>query len=183
MADWILDIKENQLESKLDFTTIEQQFGDEQYTYQGTPYNYIRYFLNFINPGEEEVIYDFGCGYGRIVLYGAITRKSRFRGIEIVPERAKKAEIIKNFLKLENAMIIPGNILDQDFSDGNIFFLFNPFSYRTLEAVGEHLKKIAQQKNIRIVTWGGTSNEYFGHANWLTEIPHSHFSQLQFFES
>ena len=55
-----------------------------------------------------------------------------------------------------------------DFSDGTVFFLFNPFTEDTLEEVSKALRKIAEEKRIRIVTWG-PSVHYFSDQRWLKD--------------
>lgn len=59
----------------------------ERSKYQGTDYQVTRYLLNKVKPGPQDIVYDLGCGYGRVILYGALTTEARYRGIEIVGER------------------------------------------------------------------------------------------------
>jgi hypothetical protein len=177
-----LDCKNN--ERRIDIKKTKIQYGFEQYIYEGTPYSLIRYFLKALSVKENDVIYDLGSGYGRIVFYGSLTKPSIFKGIEIVPERVTICNIIKQQLGLYNADFINGNVTELDYSDGNIFFLFNPFYPETLASVGDKLEKYSNNKKIRIATWGGPSNEFFSDQNWLKEIKFiNQPKQLQFFES
>ncbi len=167
--DCLLGISDRQMEKRVDYHRLKQDFGTEQYIYEGTPYDFIRFFLHFVKPTAKDVVYDLGSGYGRIVFYGALTTPAFFKGIEIVPHRVKEATQIKKRFGINNAKFIQGNVLDQDYSDGNFFFLFNPFYPETLEIVGKQLSKIAKNKKITIATWGGPSNEYFSDQKWLVE--------------
>jgi len=182
--DKILGIESKRHERKIDLKKITQLFGIEQYKYEGTPYNYIRYFLNLLKPGTNDTIYDLGCGYGRVVLYGALSCPSKFKGIEIIPERVMVANQIKMHFSIGNARFKQGNVLDFSYADGNIFFLFNPFQEETLAAVGNRLQKISMKKSLKIVTWGGSSNDFFSQQNWLKEIKMDEkYDKIQIFQS
>jgi len=183
--DRLLGISWQEIEQKIDAAILFDSYGDEQYFYEGTPYDYIRYFLRVIRPKAGEVIYDLGAGYGRVVLYGAITSSAQFRGIEIVPDRIQKAQkAIKRF-GIRNAEIIAGNALDLDYSDGDIFFLFNPFRKDTLEKIGAKLKEMAAKKDFRLVTWGGNSNDFFESQNWLKKTAEKpvEYAKIDFFST
>jgi len=162
--DWLLGIQE----VSEDLELPRRRYGNEQYEYQGAPYEFIADFLHVLDLGSEDVLYDLGSGYGRIPLYAALTTGcGTCRGIEIVPERVKISQNAARELLLSNVEFVQGNVLNCDFSDGNIFFLFNPFNWKTLEKVGEKFKIISSKKRIKIVTWGGPSVAYFERQYWL----------------
>lgn len=179
-----LGLKMAQTEPQIDYDTLNRQFGFEQYIYEGTPYTYIRKFLRVLGPTEGMKIYDLGAGYGRVVVYGAITHpRVDFYGIEIVPNRAKQAQNSIERFGLENAEIIQANVLDQPLSDGDIFFLFNPFFRDTLIKIIERLHGVSKAKQITVITWGGTSNDLLSCQRWLKEIKTGYFQHIQFFRS
>lgn len=162
--DWLLGIQE--ISENLELQ--RQRYGNEQYEYQGTPYEFIADFLHVLDLGPEDVLYDLGSGYGRIPLYAALTTNcGKCKGIEIVPERVRISQNAARALLLLNVDFIQDNVQDYDFSDGTIFFLFNPFTWQTLEKVGEKFKKIVAQRKIQIVTWGGPSVAYLERQHWL----------------
>jgi SAM-dependent methyltransferase len=183
--DEILGTRSKDNEKDIDRDWLISEYGMEQYLYEGTPYDYIRYIIHKLKPKQEEVIYDLGSGYGRLVLYGALTTRATYRGVEIVPERVLAAERAKNNLGLRNAEFYQGNVVDLDISGGDIYFLFNPFFHETLESVGKKLKDIAQKGKIKIITWGGASNEFFEEQEWLNLASNKNFAynKIQFFES
>lgn len=154
----------------IDFRSLEQAYGFEQYAYQGTPYELIRTFLRDLKLSSDDVLYDLGCGYGRIPLYGAMVTPAQYRGIEIVPERVAEATAIKENLTLENVDFRQGNVLDQDFSDGSVFFLFNPFTTETLEQVGEKLETLSKTKKIRVVSLGPSVSYFRSQVTWLQPV-------------
>jgi len=167
--DDLIGIKPEKVERNVDMRGLEQQYGHEQFPYQGTPYEFIRQFLKELNLSESDVLYDLGCGYGRIPLYGAMTTPAQYRGIEIVPERVAEAYEVKSKFKLDNVKFRQGNVLEQNYADGSVFFLFNPFTHETLEKVGEQLKELARTKKIRVVSLG-PSTSYFQSQDWLRPV-------------
>lgn len=159
-----------QLESSIDQNKLSAEYGEEQFTYEATPYSYIQEFLTKFSPSHTDVVYDLGSGYGRLVIFGALNSDADFRGIEISEARNKKAAELAKRLGISNAAFYTGNVLDFDLSDGDIFFLFNPFNSRTLSAVGEKLHEISLRKTIKIATWGGASDEYFEKQTWIHRV-------------
>lgn len=165
-VDRLLELSE-EADRYIDFLELKKKYGDEQFKYEGTPLAYVLSFIDEFNPSEKDIIYDLGCGYGRVVIHGALACPAKFIGIEIVEDRVKTAQSLISHMELENAEIKPGNVSSMDISDGTIFFLFNPFKVETLEKIGSQLKKIAQNHQIKIATWGGPSNEFFKQCDWL----------------
>lgn len=157
-------------ENHLNISALAERYGEEQYTYEATPYSYIVDFLNKFAPLKSDIVYDLGSGYGRFIIFCAMNSDAMFRGIEICEIRNQKARELAHRIGLRNVDFITGNVLDADIEDGNIFFLFNPFAPRTMEEIGKKLRKIATAKQIKIATWGGASDDYFRHQDWLEII-------------
>lgn len=154
----------------------------EQPAYDGSDYEDIRRFLKIAGPKPGDVIYDLGAGYGRVILMGAITHTDvTFKGIELVADRVRDANEVREKFELENAEFIHGNVRDVDFSEGNIFYMFNPFTNETLNIVMSKLSAIARNKRILIATtWMGRTLDI---NPWLRPFdPHSK-SDPQLFES
>lgn len=94
----------------------------EQVKYEPTPYNYVLEFLNFFKPKKNDVVYDLGSGFGRVVILSALNCDAKFKGIELAENRVDIANEIREQFGLTNAEFICQNILDADYSDGDIFF-------------------------------------------------------------
>ncbi len=129
----------------------------------------LRGVIKDLNLSEADTLYDLGSGYGHVPLYAALTTPAVCKGLEIVPNRAKEADKARKRLRIPNVEFRQGNVLDADFSDGTVFFLFNPFSTDTLREVGERLRKIAEKKTIRIASYS-SSEGYFRSQYWLRPI-------------
>ncbi len=171
LLDTLLGVQEQDIEQFIDHQILEERYGIEQYIYEGRPYDYCRRFLHVLQPTDQDKVYDLGCGYGRVVFYGALTTPAYYTGIELVPERVINANRIKQRYSIHNAEFLQGNVLDYDYSDGTLFFLFNPFISATLEKVIARLQLISQYHPIKIVAWGGGASRRISGEPWLNEIP------------
>ena len=121
-------------------------------------------------PQEGQVFYDLGSGQGRVVLYGALASDAKFIGIELLQERVDACNKTKARLGINNAEFLVGHVTDFDISDGDIFYLFNPFVQETLKKVVGTLHDIGMKKKIRIVCTGGIHLP-FAQEPWLQREP------------
>ena len=177
--DGLLGIRASAVERGLELRDLLGRFGPASYEYQGAPYTIVRDILWWCGPRAGDVFYDLGAGYGRVVLYGAALSPARFRGIEIVTERVSAAERYRAALGLGNVQVSTGDVRCADFSDGTIFFLFNPFFQDTLSSVGRRLRRLGTRRRIRIASVG-YSNDYFAAHTWLSEITPGDCSRRRF---
>jgi hypothetical protein len=135
--------------------------------YGKTPYDVVDKFLKLIPLGENDVFYDLGSGYGQVVNYVASTTNiKKAIGVEIAPWRVDKSIKMQKYLGLENVEFKRDDVLKTDFSDGTVFFLFNPFSPDVMEKVGEKLSKM---KGRKVVSLGATC-DYFSNVPWAKKI-------------
>lgn len=83
-------------------------------------------FLDFFKIKEKDVIVDVGCGKGRVfnfLLYEGF--KNKMIGYEINEDVGETTR--RNLSKYKNVEIISKNIFDDFPTEGNVFYLFNPF--------------------------------------------------------
>lgn len=166
--DALLGIRER--EERLDGMELVLEHGNELVdAYGGTPYDVVRELFARLKPRRGDVFYDLGCGYGRVVLWGALVSGAEFRGIDLVRQRLAPAQRAARRLGLENVRFTQGHVLSTRFDDGNLFFLFDPFFRTTLRRVGLRLAHIARTRRIVIASYW-QSNEFFARRPWLREI-------------
>jgi len=175
----ILGIRKDSIERSIDFERLKQEFGDEDFCLEyfdprftiETKIPIIAEFIDTVKPTEHDVVWDLGAFYGIIGIYGALTTPACYRCVEIVPERVKESRRIQKKFGIENVEFILKDVKNVDFSDGTIFYLFNPFSYSTLLWVGDVLHEIADSRPEPIKI--GVNNDeycYFARENWLEPI-------------
>ena len=76
-----------------------------------------------VKPGE--IVYDLGCGDGRIVVTAVKKFSAKAVGVELNPELARSASDMIYRLGLQNhATIIRGNLLDVDISQADVVTLY-----------------------------------------------------------
>lgn len=117
-----------------------------------TSYDVVRTMVQAAHITSRDVFYDLGSGYGRVPLYVGLATGAEARGIEILSERVTAAEQAATRLGLDNVRFTEGNVLDQDFSDGTVFYLYQPFSKETFGKVYHRLRALAAHKPITVIT-------------------------------
>jgi len=91
-------------ETHIDRQRYKEDYVAHQTTYEGTPLSFVKKFLAWSNPQDNQTVYDLGSGLGRVIIYGALNCPAIFKGIEIVPERVKMSQLISKKLELKNAV-------------------------------------------------------------------------------
>jgi len=92
--------------------------------YVPTPHEVVKKMLDMAKVKKGEVVYDLGCGDGRIVV-AAAKRGAKATGWDIDPERIKEANANVKENKVEvNAKIIHGDIFTLDLSGANVITLY-----------------------------------------------------------
>jgi len=147
-----------------------------------TNYEVVDEMLRIADVGKDDILYDLGCGDGRIVVTAAKKYGTRGVGIDIDPERI--AESIENAKKenvTDRVQFIEQNLFEADFSEATVVTMY------LLSSVNLEMRpKLFQQlkPGTRIVShdfsmgdWepdeqtevGG--NEYYGHSVYFWIIP------------
>lgn len=115
--------------------------------YESPDYANLRKIISFLNPQPHDVVFDLGSGMGRVLCLFAKRRVKRCVGIELFPSLCEVAEA--NAERLKGRMcpieIRQGDVAQADFTEGTIFFLFNPFGADTLRCVIERINDSKRQ--------------------------------------
>lgn len=104
----------------------QQQFINESLApYLPTPQVVVDRMLNAAAVRPGEILYDLGCGDGRVVITAAQKFRARAVGIEIQPLLAKSTAKRVADLGLESLVkIVQGNVMTYDLSPADIVTLF-----------------------------------------------------------
>jgi len=168
--DLMLGLDERRIEAGVDTDELRRRHGYEQWAYGGVGYHKISLAWDRLGATVDDVVYELGCGYGRVLIYGALTTPARrLVGIERVEKRCRAGIEVRDRLGLERLEFITANVLDCDLSDGTIFFVLNAFSNKTLREVVDRLEQVARARPIRVVSvnW---SNLPLAEEPWLEEL-------------
>jgi precorrin-6B methylase 2 len=128
-------------------------------------------YINVLKPSDEDVVYDVGCGMGRILCAFARRPVRKCVGIEISTEYAERARQNAKRLKGSKAPIeiIIADAAEADYSEGTIYCLFNPFGTKTLEVVLERIHQSVKQcpRRIRIAYFNAAFENVLESCDWL----------------
>jgi len=90
-----------------------------------TPQEVVEKMLQVAGVKKDEMVYDLGCGDGRIIITAAQKFGARSTGVELDPELFKKTQARIQELKLQDRVkIIHGNLLEVDLSPANVVTLY-----------------------------------------------------------
>ena len=137
-------------------------------------YSYLKLWkcINMLKPSGEDIVYDIGCGMGRMVCAFARRPVRKCVGIEISTEYAERARQNAKRLKGSKAPIeiVIADASEADYSDGTIYCLFNPFGTKTLEIVLERIHQSVKQcpRRIRVAYLNAAFENVLESCGWLS---------------
>jgi SAM-dependent methyltransferase len=131
--------------------------------YETIDFFYLRKVIRTLDPRPDDVFYDVGCGMGRILCLVARKKVKRCVGVEIDPVLC---EIARQNAARMYGRIAPIDVLCMDasradFSDGTMYFFFNPFGPETLNKVIVNIENSLSEhpRKIRIVYYNALHEE------------------------
>ena len=95
-----------------------------------TPHEIVDAMLKLANVKKTDVVYDLGCGDGRIVIAAAQKFGARGVGIDIDPDRIREArENAKRAGVADRVSFVQGDLFEADFRDATVVALFLKWNY------------------------------------------------------
>ena len=108
----------------LGFTQLNAQLNLDV-PYVPTPMDVVEAMLDLGKVGKNDVVYDLGCGDGRIVVTAAKKYGATGIGVDLNPERIKEAnENAKEKGVEKKQKFYEGNLFDFDFSKASVLTLY-----------------------------------------------------------
>ena len=105
--------------------------GQQDYFYQydvpfvPTPNDVVAEMLRMANVGKDDIVYDLGCGDGRIVIMAAEKMGARAVGIDINPQRIEESRANAVRAKVaDRVRFIEQNFFDADISEATVLTLY-----------------------------------------------------------
>lgn len=134
---------------------LRPQPVEDGHWYVTTPYRSIFRLLAAAQITSRDVLFDLGCGKGRILLAATRSPAKKIVGVELNPELAAMATayLAKQRLPAGRAEVRNQNVLDVDYADATVLVLFDPFGAQTLRGVLERLKEslVQNPRTVRLV--------------------------------
>jgi len=159
-------------------TTVEMVHCEE------TPARLLLDLVDHTPLTPADVFYDLGSGLGQVVLLVHLLTGVRAKGVEIEPAFCTFAQQQAQTLRLTDVTFINSDARTADYSDGTLFFMFTPFRGQLLQSVLDRLQQEAQQRPIRLCTFGSCSPRVADQP-WLRAVTPDarHEYKLAIFES
>ncbi len=117
-----------------------------------TPFDVTRGLFEALDLGPDDVLFDLGCGTGRVVLYGAVVSPARFVGIEIVEERVEVARDAVRASGIERVTFVAASALDHELSTPSVLYLSRPFADEIEAKVVAKIQDEARRRALTVVT-------------------------------
>jgi precorrin-6B methylase 2 len=93
--------------------------------YVPTPDSVVKAMMEMAGVKEGDVVYDLGCGDGRIVVAAAKRGARKAVGVDIDPERVREAkENVRSAGVQDRAKIVQGDLFEMDLSDATVVALY-----------------------------------------------------------
>jgi methyltransferase family protein len=132
--------------------------------YAGSGLDVIFDIAEELKPGDR--FYDLGSGLGKVATLIAWLTGVECKGVEYEPAYVRAAIESARRLHVSNVVFVHGDARDADYSDGDVFYLYEPFRGAILDAVLAKLELASKVKPIRILSKGETSGTLDG-VRWL----------------
>ena len=143
----------------------------EEHCYQPTFYGRLEKMIRYLKPTAEDVFVDLGCGKGRVVFFVALQRLKKVIGVELNKELYTIARKNLANLRINKTPVRLVNIdaVNFDVRESTIFFMFNPFGYKTLEGILRNIKEslVINPRKIRIVYYAPRFDYLLDGQDWL----------------
>lgn len=93
--------------------------------YVATPEGVVEKMLEMARVRSDDLVYDLGCGDGRIVIAAARSRGARGVGIDLDPARIQEANInMRRAGVADKVKFVVGDIFGADFSEASVVMLY-----------------------------------------------------------
>ncbi|MCM8763214.1 MAG: methyltransferase domain-containing protein [Candidatus Omnitrophica bacterium] len=174
----ILTVRDHYYDKKLGIETSRHYYPKEDQStykdmnpYEPLSYKNIKKIIDYLRLVPDDVFIDFGCGKGRVVFAVAQHKLKKVIGIELDKEMFAIARLNQKSLKFNKAPIEIINVDAANFeiNEETIFFMYDPFGYKTLETVLERIKKSLRinPRRIRIIYCSPTYRFLLDSQDWL----------------
>jgi precorrin-6B methylase 2 len=118
--------------------------------YEPFGYPALRMLSTRLKLSEDDVVYDLGCGKGRVVCFFARERIRQCIGVELSAELAAEADLNAQKLLGRQARIAihSADAAALSYDDASVVFMYNPFGAGTMSEV---LAKLQGRAGLRII--------------------------------
>lgn len=163
-----------------DYPEIESTHGDS-FWYESKSYYLNWLYLRPMRLKADDVVYDIGCGAGRLLFVAVLHGVKRGVGLELSKHLCELARNNASKLRLPHPPIEirQADASTEDYSEGTVFLLCNPFGARTLETVLNQIRSSLETnpRQIRLMYIHPESGhrELLARSDWLEKFEEKTF--------
>jgi len=103
---------------------------------------------------REDIFIDLGAGLGKAAMVAHLLSGARARGVELQPGLVDQATARAAQLGLSEVSFVAADARDAELDDGNVFFLYLPFTGAVLAAVLRRIHLVAERRDVVVCTLG-----------------------------
>lgn len=126
----------------------------EMIHFERTPVSVILEMTDRIPFAPQHQFYDLGSGLGQVVILVNLLTGVGTKGVEVEPAYHAYARRCVGELALSRVELINADAQRVDLRDGDIFFMFTPFTGGILQSVLTKLREVARWRPITLCTYG-----------------------------
>jgi SAM-dependent methyltransferase len=125
--------------------------------YEPVDYLLLRRYMRPVKLGSDDVVYDIGCGMGRMLCLFARRNVKQVVGIEYDARLADIARLNVASMRGRKAPIEvrQGDAIEADYDAATVIWMFNPFGPQTmslvLDRVGESLQRVPRRLQVAYI--------------------------------
>jgi Histone methylation protein DOT1 len=134
--------------------------------YQKTPVRIVLEFIKRADFKSQDIFFDLGSGLGQVTLLVNLFSSVVSKGVEFEPAFCNYANACAAELNLDQVEFINTDARSADYSTGTVFFMYTPFEGKMFQDVLHILRREAQNRKIRIFTYGPCTPE-LAKLEWL----------------
>jgi len=139
--------------------------------YEAVAYSRLLAMAKVLEPSEQDVFVDLGCGKGRSVFVLSTFKVKKVIGVELDEKLAEVAKQNLRSLKVPHSdiEIIQGDAVNFESSEVTILYMYNPFGPKTMEKVLLNVKRgwLAKRRRITVYYINPLCRDLVSAQDWL----------------
>jgi SAM-dependent methyltransferase len=149
----------------------DESLHKDKHIYSPTYYSILKRVFDHLELEPDDVFVDLGCGKGRVCFFAAERNVKKVIGIDLDEDMLDIAKDNLRNLRIVHAPVefIRADAAAFDPIDGTVFFMYDPFGYRTVLEVIKNIKRsfTARPRKIRIIYYAPVFRHIFDSEDWL----------------
>jgi SAM-dependent methyltransferase len=140
--------------------------GEGMVHFERTPARAVLELVDRTQLAPESVFYDLGAGLGHVAILVHLLTGATCIGVEIEPAYCAYARRCIQELGIEKVTFLQEDAQYADYTAGQVFFMFTPFTGSMWRTVLERLAEVVRRKPIQVCSYGPCT-QWLAQCSWL----------------